>query len=106
MDEYAWIFGAGGCALAFLTFYGGWAVARYRGEHAGEVAMKAQAKADQLAAEFAAYKTEVIGKFATIEMLRQSEDRIADALNRLADRLDRILEAPRQTAPRTRSTKA
>lgn len=118
MSEYAWLFSAGMLVLTALGIYGGWAVGRYKGESAHALAKEAKDAADaaektarelarQLAADLAAYKADVVAKFATIEMLQKSEDRVADALNRLADRLDRLVEmrTEQRTAPRTRATK-
>jgi hypothetical protein len=115
MSEWSWLFSAGIFLLALAAAYGAWAVGRYKGESAHALAKEAKDAADAadrravalaatIAADLAAYKAEVVGKFATIEMLQKSEDRVADAINRLADRLDRILEQPRP-APRTRVTK-
>lgn len=103
MSEFSWMFSAGMLVLTALGIYGGWAVGRYKGESAHAMAKAAQERADAAHAELASYKTEVVAKFATIEMLQKSEDRVADALNRLADRLDRLVEM--RPAPRTRATR-
>lgn len=118
MSEWAWVFGAGMFALTALGLYGGWVIGRYKGESAHAMAKAAQDRADEAVAlaratasfahsELAAYKTEVVAHFATIEMLTKSEDRIADAFNRFTDRLDRLVEQRIIEAPRarTRSTK-
>lgn len=104
MGEWGWVIGAAGVGVSFLTFYGGWVAARQKGESAADAAKKAQETADQTARDLAAFKAEAAGRFATIEMLEKSENRVADAINRLADRLDRVLETTRP-APRTRATK-
>lgn len=108
MGEWGWVVGAAGVGLSFLTFYGGWVVARQKGESAADTAKEAAKEAALARSELAAFKAEAAGRFATIEMLEKSENRVADAINRLADRLDRVLEireTPRP-APRTRATKS
>lgn len=105
MGEYAWMFGAGMFLLTALSVYGTWVVARYKGEQAFEAARSARERADSVERELAAFRAEANARFATIEMLEKSENRVADAINRLADRLDRVLETTRP-APRTRATKA
>lgn len=103
MSEWVWVFPASGLLLTAIGIYGGWVVGRYKGESAHAMAKAAQERADEAVAlataavatahaELATYKTEVVAKFATIEMLTKSEDRIADAFNRFTDRLDRLVE--------------
>lgn len=119
MSEWAWVFPAGMAGLTALGLYGGWVIGRYKGESAHAMAKAAQERADEAVAlakasaadahsELAAYKTEVVAKFATIEMLTKSEDRIADAFNRFTDRLDRLVEQRLigTSAPRTRASRA
>lgn len=115
MTNLTWIIPAVGVALTALGLYGGWVVGRYKGESAHAMAKAAQERADEAVAlakslnaaahsELAAYKTEVVAKFATIEMLTKSEDRIADAFSRFTDRLDRLIEQRMEGhTPRTRS---
>jgi|GEM_PF-2338029 len=103
--EWSWVFPAAALALTASGVYGGWAVGRYKGESAHAMAKAAQERADAAHAALAAYKTEVVAHFATIEMLQKSEDRVAEAINRLADRLDRFFENSSRPAPRTRATK-
>ena len=109
-----------------LGVYAGWVARIIKGESASDTAKEAkteaaQARADLAAfkaeagrlvsdarAELAAFKTEAAGRFATIEMLEKSENRVADAINRLADRLDRVLEIreTQRPAPRSRAVKS
>lgn len=49
-------------------------------------------KLAETAAELAAYKLEAAQKFVTDDMLSQVEKRVVGAIDRLADRLDRIIE--------------
>lgn len=99
--------------LSALGIYGGWVIGRYKGELAHSTAITAIQKAEEareagriaaalIAGDLAAYKAEVESKFAhvaTIEMLTRSEDRVADALSRLTNRLDRVLEQHRDERP-------
>lgn len=104
MSEYAWIWPLGGFALAFVGFVAGWVGRIMKGEAAMEVAKAALARAEKVERDLANFKIEAAEKFATIELVEKSENRVVDAINRLADRLDRILESPR-SAPRSRATK-
>jgi predicted nuclease with TOPRIM domain len=103
VSEYAWVFGAGSLLLAFLTFYGGWVLARYRGESAAKDAKEALAKIDaaraelharidSLNADLAAFKEHVARDYASNRMIEQMEARLVAAINRLGDRLDRAFD--------------
>ena len=126
MSEWAWLIALGMFLIALATFAFGWVAKILKGEGASDTAKEAktevaQARADLAAfkaeaarlvsdarAELAAFKTEAAGRFATIEMLEKSENRVADAINRLADRLDRVLEIREASrpAPRSRAVKS
>lgn len=93
MKDWVWVFGAGAFLLNAAAFYGGWVVSRYRGESAAKKTEQLAGDVAVLRVEFQNYKAEAATRFATIEMLEKSEDRVVAALNRLADRLDRLIEA-------------
>lgn len=93
-----------GAALAILTAVsavaGSYAVTKYRGERAEQAAEAATKLALAVQAELTAFRLEASRRFVTDEMLMKVEERVVEAINRLGDRLDRVLEMPR---PRGRS---
>ena len=108
MSEWTWLIALGGLILTVLGVYAGWVGRIIKGEGASDTAKEAKMEAAQTRADLAAFKAEAAGRFARIEMLEKSEHRVADAINRLADRLDRVLEireTPRP-APRSRAVKS
>lgn len=105
MGEYGWMIALGGLVLTALAAYAGWVARIMKGEEAAVAAKEARDSAASVKADLAAFKAEAAGRFATIEMLEKSENRVADAINRLADRLDRVLEIRESPPPRaTRRT--
>lgn len=50
-----------------------------------------------LTAELASFKLTVAEKYATNEAIKQVEERVVDAINRLGDRLDRMFQNRNQS---------
>ncbi|WP_127076129.1 hypothetical protein [Rhodomicrobium lacus] len=73
-----------------------YAVTRHRAEAAQKEASEAKARADAVAGQLSDFKIEATKRFATDEMLQSVESKITEAINRLADRLDRIIEGGRK----------
>jgi hypothetical protein len=108
MGEWTWLIALGMFLIAVATFAFGWVARILKGESASDTAKEAKSEASMARADLAAFKAEAAGRFATIEMLEKSENRVADAINRLADRLDRVLEIrdSQRPAPRSRAVKS
>jgi len=113
MSEWGWLIGAAGVFLTFLTFYGGWVIARQKGESAADTAKEAKATIEAVKADLAAFKTEVARDYASAKMVEQVESRVVSAIDRLGDRLDNIVEivlnnrpAQQRPAPRSRAVKS
>lgn len=53
------------------------------------------------AQELAEYKLQVAKEYATTHSIREVEERVVQAIERLGDRLDKFLDRPRQTRNRT-----
>lgn len=64
-----------------------------RAEAAERRAERACEKVDEEAAKLAAFREQAVREFVSIETLGALEDRIINAVNRLADRLDRLFQA-------------
>lgn len=92
-------------ALACTIIGGGtaWVLRFGRIEAAAETAKLAQAKADEIERELASFKVEVAQNYATAAMVASVERSVGEAINRLTDRLDRILE---MRVPATRTTRS
>jgi hypothetical protein len=94
--------------LALLVTLGGgfaaWVIRFGKAEAAAETARQALEKAESGEAALAAFKVEVAQNYATAEMVNSVASRVEGAIDRLADRLDRILEQRAATkTTRTRS---
>lgn len=92
-------------ALA-LTALGGlvtWVVRFTKAENSSETARNALTKAEALEKELAGFRVEVARNYATAAMVTAVAGQMEAAVNRLADRLDRILEARVAPTPRRRN---
>jgi hypothetical protein len=69
---------------------------------AGAASSRADALATAAAQDLAAFKIEASRRFVTDEMLTKVEDRIVAAIDRLGDRLDRVIESRTRRAPASR----
>jgi hypothetical protein len=58
-------------------------------------------RCEALGRELGAFKIEAVQRFVSDEMLAKVETRISDAINRLADRLDKVLDARASSSRRT-----
>jgi hypothetical protein len=107
MSDYAWVWGLGGFLILAAGFFAGWVGRIMKGEAAGETAKVAQIKADAVAADLAAFKTEVAQQYASMKALDAVEGRVVAAIDGLGGRLDRLVEAlvsqtTHRSAPRSR----
>ncbi len=71
---------------------GSYAVTKYRSERAEQAAAEARLLALQAINELNAFRLEAARRFVTDEMLVKVEERVVEAINRLGDRLDRLLD--------------
>jgi len=69
-----------------------WAVTRSQVGNLTERLRSAEAEIKQGQVDLAQFKLDAARRFVTDEMMTKVEERVVDAINRLADRLDRILE--------------
>jgi propanediol dehydratase large subunit len=69
-----------------------WANRINKGENALEIAKSALAKADECRKELADFKVHVAANYASNSTIEAMEARLIEAINRLGDRLDRVLE--------------
>ena len=74
---------------------GSYAVTKFRSERAEQRAEAAERRAEAVEKELAEFKLDAAKRYVTDEMLMKVEERILVAVNRLGDRLDRVLDAPR-----------
>lgn len=75
------------------TLAASWGVLRFQaGRHEVEL-RRVEGRLDQLAADLSAFKLEAARRYVTDEMLVKVEERIVTAIDRLADRLDRVIES-------------
>ncbi len=61
-------------------------------EEAKEDAKEANQKATLLSASFSLYREQIAREYIHREVMREVEDRLTQAIERLGDRLDRVLE--------------
>lgn len=80
-------------ATALATFAASWGVVRYQGhqhdKRLAEIEIRLQRQGDDLSA----FKLEAARRFVTDEMLARLEGRVIDAINRLTERLDKVIES-------------
>jgi hypothetical protein len=86
------VFGAGSLVLAAATFWAGWIARIVKGETAAKAVERLEADVAKLRGEFADYKEHVAQTYVSTSTIEQMESRLIDAINRLGDRLDRVLE--------------
>ncbi len=82
-EQVASIISAGGALLAIVAWV-------YRGLRAIE--RRVEEVRAKCANELAEFKLSVAREYATSEAIKEVEERVVEAINRLADRLDRILD--------------
>lgn len=83
-------------ALAILGFWMTFAsritMAEASAKEAKEDAKEANEKATLLSASFSLYREQIAREYIHREVMREVEDRLTAAIERLGDRLDRVLE--------------
>jgi hypothetical protein len=83
-------------ALAILGFWmtlsARLAKAEITASEAKEDAKEANSKATLLSASFSLYREQIAREYIHREVMREVEDRLTQAIERLGDRLDRVLE--------------
>lgn len=88
--------GIAGFAVAFATFWLTFGArignAESRAKAADEKAKDAQDKVILLSTSFSLYREQVASNYIHREVMREVEDRLTQAIDRLGDRLDRFLE--------------
>lgn len=87
----------GGFGLAFATFWltfgGRISTAELKASEADTSAKDAHEKLALLSASFSLYREQVAREYIHREVMREVEDRLTAAIERLGDRLDRFVEA-------------
>jgi hypothetical protein len=68
------------------------ATAEITSKEAKEDAKEANEKATLLSASFSLYREQIAREYIHREVMREVEDRLTQAIERLGDRLDRVLE--------------
>lgn len=76
------------CAIA-----SSYAVVRFQAAQHDKRIARLDERCEALGRELGAFKIEAVQRFVSDEMLAKVETRISDAINRLADRLDKVLDA-------------
>jgi len=79
-------------ATFWLTFGGRIAKSEITASEAKEDAKEANEKATLLSASFSLYREQIAREYIHREVMREVEDRLTAAIERLGDRLDRVLE--------------
>ena len=99
------LFAVCGSAIAILTFWMKFATSIANNKSAADAAMslaqeakkdahEASEKALVLAASFGIYREQIAREYIHREVMREVEERLTSAINRLGDRLDRRLGEP------------
>lgn len=81
-----------GVFIALASGYAGWVARILRGESAAKKVDAVAADLDATKKELAEFKVHVAANYASNSTLEQMENRLIDAINRLGERLDRVLE--------------
>jgi hypothetical protein len=81
---------------AICSVAAAWALTKRTAEAAKETADAANKKASDLERQLAEFKIEAAKRFATDETLAGVRSEVVEAINRLADRLDRVIEGRRR----------
>lgn len=84
--------GAGTLVLAIGTFWAGWIARVMKGERAAADVAEVKADVAKVTADLAEFKVHVAANYAGNSTIEQVENRLIEAINRLGDRLDRVLE--------------
>ena len=76
----------------WMTFASRLTKAELMADEAKEDAKEANAKSTLLSASFSLYREQIAREYIHREVMREVEDRLTQAIERLGDRLDRVLE--------------
>lgn len=80
-------------ATAICAIVSSYAVVRFQAAQHDKRIARLDERCEALGRELASFKIEAVQRFVSDEMLAKVETRISDAINRLADRLDKVLDA-------------
>lgn len=83
------------------TLAASWGVVRFQASQHDKRIHRLDERCEALGRELAAFKETAAQRFVTDEMMTKLEERVISAIDRLADRLDRIIEARVGGRPRT-----
>lgn len=79
------------------TLAASWGIVRFQAAQHDKRIARLDERCEALGRELATFKIEAVQRFVSDEMLAKVETRISDAINRLADRLDKVLDARTST---------
>lgn len=96
MSELPWVAPLFTLLIAAASFYTGWISRVLKGERAVADVAALQVTVDAVKSDLGAFKIEVAQTYASHQTIVEMEERVTAAINRLGDRLDRILEPRRQ----------
>jgi hypothetical protein len=77
---------------AGLTLAASWGVVKYQAAQHEKRLQGLEDKVERQADELSDFRLEAAQRFVTVETMAKLEERVVDAINRLGDRLDRVLE--------------
>jgi hypothetical protein len=92
VDNILWIAPLATVLISAMTFWAGWIARIAKGEAAALEVGGLKTEVAAVKADLADFKVEVAGKYASNQTIIEMEERVTAAINRLGDRLDRILE--------------
>lgn len=80
------------------TLAASWGIVRFQAAQHDKRIARPDERCEAIGRELAEFKVDAVQRFVSDEALAKVEARISDGFNRLADRLDRLVEAaPRRT---------
>ena len=83
------------------TLAASWGIVRFQAAQHDKRIARLDERCESLGKELAEFKVDAVQRFVSDEALAKVEARISDGFNRLADRLDRLVEATPRRAPRS-----
>lgn len=86
---------------AGLTLAASWGVVKYQAAQHEKRLQSLEDKVGRMAEHHTEFELEAARRFVTVETMAKLEERVVDAINRLGDRLDRVLEGRAVSARRT-----
>ncbi|CAN7598077.1 hypothetical protein [Bosea sp. LjRoot237] len=86
---------------AGLTLAASWGVVKYQATQHEKRLQSLEDRTGRQAEELADFRLEAAQRFVTVETMAKLEERVISAIDRLADRLDRVIEG--RVAPARRS---